>query len=279
MSTASHASGVTAHMDDVTDDAFTMDSSQRRSRKIKLRDAAETVLIGDSTIKHVDGKRYMGRTPSFIQRASTASIALDVLETWTPNSNVKFAVLHVGVNDVRDGLSACDISENVKSCMNQMHTIFPNACIAFSEILYIGRTERDSAFNECITQVNDNLERFIEGENYLMIRHPRLQSPQSRLYDDDIHINKDGGTAVFISKIHNTTGWRSYGARQDTETDGERRPYNNRNQRPARNQRLDISSQNPRKPTSSRRGNDESDMDQMLKLLTLSVLRNYQGNI
>ena len=116
MSTSSVTSCVTVHTDDVTDGGFAEDPSRRHSRKNRIRDATETVLIGDSTIKHVDNRIYMGRAPSFIQRASTTSIVLDLLETWRHNDEMKYAVLRVGLNDVRDGLSARDISDKIKAC-------------------------------------------------------------------------------------------------------------------------------------------------------------------
>ena len=100
-------------------------------------------------------------------QTNTVSAVSDVLETWKPSDIVKYAALHVGVNDARNGLTASDIAEGIKSCLNQMHVIFPNAYIAFSEILYVG-INRESAVNKCIYQVNTLVKQFVEDENYLI---------------------------------------------------------------------------------------------------------------
>ena len=222
----------------------------------------------------------MGRTMVYHQRASTSSVASELLERWQPSDRVKYAILHVGVNDVRDGLSASDISENIKSCLNQMHVKFPNAYIGFSEILYTGRGDRDSTENKCIYKVNRCIKQFVEEEDYIMISHPRLQSTHCRLFDDDVHISKDGGTAVLVSDIYKASGWRSHRGRLETEpdADGSRRTFYNSNQQRPGVQRQNARPQNRRNPAPVRRGKQAPDMDQMLQLLTLSVLRNYQGN-
>ena len=55
----------------------------------------------------------MGRSPSFIQRTSTTSVALDAIHNWGKNDTVQIAVLHVRANVVRDDPDATEIADKI----------------------------------------------------------------------------------------------------------------------------------------------------------------------
>ena len=246
----------------------------------ELKDAAESVIIGDSTSKHINPKRYMGRTPSFKQRASTSTIAVDMVENWNPSDKVKHAVLHVGVNDIRDGVPVEDIASNLQSSLNAMHRIFPNACIAFSEVLYIGRSDRESVQNRKIKELNTHMWRFTRNHDYIYVTHSTLQATQCRLFDDDVHINGEGGTAVLVSDIYKATGWRAKRENVHTDSDTKRVFYNRKYQQRG-GRRPEVRSNqrgSQRNYTASKRNGGAADMDSMIQLLTLNMLRQYKAN-
>ena len=246
--------------------------------KMKIRDAAETVIIGDSTPKHIQSKRYMGRTPAYVQKASTSTVALDILESWKPSKIVKYAVIHVGVNDIRSDVPVDDITNNLQASMDAMNTIFPDACIAYSEVLYIGRGDRESQMNKNIKEVNSLMFRFTRNRNYVYVNHATLQATQCRLFDDEVHINSDGGTAVLVSDIYKAFRWRAQRENANTDTDTERVFYNRKyDQREGR--RSDVRTRQHRSHknyTTSGNNGRSADMDSMIQLLTLNMLRNFK---
>ena len=50
------------------------------------------------------------------------------------------------------------------------------------------------------------MENFCSDNDFVFVRHPTLQSPDCYLFDDDVHINRSGGTAVFVSDINRAIG-------------------------------------------------------------------------
>ena len=129
---------------------------------------AEAVLIGDSTTKYMDRDRFMGRHRSYLQRASTS---------------------------------------NIRHSLSNMHLKFPNAHIAFTEILYVVEECSRPEINGKIKSINETMANFCEQQNFSFVKHTSLQSPECNLYDDDIHINRSGGTATFVSDIYRAVGF------------------------------------------------------------------------
>ena len=166
------------------------------------RNNAQHLVFGDSTTKHIAGDRYMSQAPSFIQRTSTTVVAQDVIWSWKPSETVQTAILHVGVNDVRDGTDRETIVDNLQKCLESMSTAFTNAHIGFSEILLIGRASHQSNMNKTVKAVNERISDYCEDKGYAYIRHEKLQSPEAgTLFDDEVYINRAGGTAVLVSDI------------------------------------------------------------------------------
>ena len=193
---------------------------QRDSRfaMYNVRSNAESILIHDSTGKFVDGNKYMGSLKVYKQSANTAEKANEILNRWVVNTNCKYAVAHTGVNDVTDGTSPHRIIKHLKDLLDLMHDKHPNAVIAFSEILFLGRDDRDSNDNEAIKKINDEMETFCTLRDYMFVTHSNLQSTTCKLYVDDKHIDNRGGTAVFVSDILNGTGYRKERRKDPTAT-------------------------------------------------------------
>ena len=88
------------------------------------RSSIEAVLIADYTSKFVDKDKFMGKHRAFLQSASTRVTANDITQNWSQNDNMKFAVLHVGVNDVRGGTSGNELMGNLKDSLVNMQMKF-----------------------------------------------------------------------------------------------------------------------------------------------------------
>ena len=131
--------------------------------------------------------------PVFMQKASTSESAITTLNRWEENGKCKYAVAHVGVNDVTNGTSANHIIDNIKSMLDIMHEKLPNAVIAFSEILYIGRGERDSNDNEAITKINKQIKSFCTQRDFTYVTHTSLQSTGCKLFEDEKHLDSHPG--------------------------------------------------------------------------------------
>ena len=114
----------------------TFTSPQRcRSQREHLLQQADVILITDSTGKYVDSSRFMGlQNYTFHERASTSDIVLQNLNRWPVNDDVKFVILHNGVNDVRDGKTVSEIEDNLKASLSSTKKRFPRAKSAFSEM-------------------------------------------------------------------------------------------------------------------------------------------------
>ena len=197
-------------MDDLTNNSHFSAPPSSRHQQTNLLMRSETIMIHDSTPKHVQFKRYMGSLHAFSQRASTSSKALDVIRSFPQNTKMKYATLHEGVNDITDKVSTDIIISNLTSCLTELNEKFPNACIAFSEILFIGRGSRDSVENMAVSKVNAELQDFCKENNFVYVPHNSLQSTSCTLFDehDDKHINSTGGTAVLVADIYYATGFK-----------------------------------------------------------------------
>ena len=58
----------------------------------------DAILIGDSTVKYIDNERFMGRSlKTHIQRASTTATTRNCVDSWHPNPEVQFVVIHKGL--------------------------------------------------------------------------------------------------------------------------------------------------------------------------------------
>ena len=243
---------------------------------------AEAVLIGDSTTKYVDRDRFMGRHRSYLQRASTSTTSKRLTSEWPIVENAKYAVLHVGVNDVRDGVANEIIENNIRHSLSNMHLKFPNAHIAFTEILYVGEECSRPDINGKIKSINETMANFCEQQNFTFVKHTSLQSPECDLYDDDVHINRSGGTATFVSDIH-----RAVGLHQRSRPNTDQRMYGRRSGQHARGRYDDrvsssggpVTGDRGARPSWRQQRNHHANLDHMLQLLTINMLQSLQRDV
>ena len=254
-----------------------------RSAQFNPRRNAESVLLKDSTGRCIDIGKYMGQIPAYSTTTSTSSHALKLISTWEKSEKVRYAVAHTGVNDVTDGTGSHTVIRNLKSLLSKMHDKFPNAVVAFSEILYIGRGDRDSNDNQAVKFINDSMYTFCTENDYAYVTHTSLQDTGCRLFEDEKHLDSKGGTAVFVSDILNATGYRKSRAvqnqRRTTKSIGrpEMTIYNrNVNHGSHSSQYNRQSKRGDNADVTSFGGNhiDNLDSDQLIKLICLNMLRN-----
>ena len=265
---------------EASDDSFSGDEHEvveeytnaqgRRSAAYSIKRKAESVLLKDSTGRSVDMQKYMGSMPAFSQTTSTTDHALNVMKEWETSEKVKYAVAHTGVNDVTNGSSSHIIIKNLKKLLNMMYEKFPEAVIAFSEILYIGRGNRNSRENLIVKAINEAMYKFCVENNFIYVSHDSLQKSDCTLYAehgrDPKHIDGRGGTAVFVSDILNATGYRRQQRRAVARPGGTTGSV------------MHITARRPdkRPGSSDMRGNNDlvnCDNDQLFKLVMLRMLQ------
>ena len=73
-----------------------------------------------------------------LHRSSTSISARNAINNIAPSDSIKFGVLHVGVNDVRNGSIPDETVGNIERCLTDLKDEYPNATVAFTDILYVG---------------------------------------------------------------------------------------------------------------------------------------------
>ena len=97
----------------------------------------------------------MGRNmKAFIQRASTTAVVKDCFSNCDGNSDIGYAVVHSGVNDIHGGKSPGYIVNNLTNTLSSLKTLFSNAKVCYSEMLYVGCEQSNPDMNSNIRSVN-----------------------------------------------------------------------------------------------------------------------------
>ena len=225
--------------------------------------------------------------PAFSKSTSTTDHALKVVSEWEKSEKVKYAVAHTGVNDVTNGTSAHVIIKNLKKLLTIMSEIFPQAVIAYSEILFIGRGDRDSNYNVAVKKINEALFSFCNEYDFIYVSHDSLQKASCTLYadhgKDPKHLDDRGGTAVFVSDILNATGYRRQQQQRRTNNNraggGSSGPAGtvltvyNRNKDQDKRSRQDRRMRIDEAPLTTGSNLENISNDQLFKLVCLRMLR------
>ena len=238
---------------------------QRPKRKLQC----DALLIGDSTVKYVDKQRLLGRNMrSYIQRASTTAVVKENTLSWQRDSDVKYVVVHNGVNDVRGGKSPEYIVENLTESLTQLKMTFPNAKLCYSEMLYVGCEQSNPSLNTKVKAVNEKMISLCAENDMLFIPHTSLQTGGDDLFDDDVHIGREGGTAVFVSDVHRAVGLHRNRRPHEKDSGRQTQRYNanDYNRKPLRG------SQYNGKDTSQ---NSPANWEQLYQLMLLNMMRNF----
>ena len=132
----------------------------RRRRTPRMTNNTDVILIGDSTLKYVDAERLMGRSlKTTIHSTSTSDTVYECVNRFLHNANVKYVIIHNGVNDVRGQKDVDNIVDKLQKSFDKLKDLFPNAILAFSEILFVGPEECNPDLNKKIKDINEQMLR------------------------------------------------------------------------------------------------------------------------
>ena len=241
--------------------------------------------IGDSTTQYVAKKRVIGRHRAQLQRASISAVARKTVDDWPASENTQYAVLHVGVNNVRDRVSTGRVIENEKYVLNKMNAKFQNAETVFTEILYVGEESSNPECNDEIEYINESVESFYDENNFIYVKHKTLQKPDCALYDGNVHMDSSGGTASFVADIHRAVGSHSKPRLDFYPHMYCRQAPNNAERNRGRRGADSGTTTGPASGPAARskwEGWDQGpnvNLDQMLKLITINMLQLMQLNV
>ena len=131
-------------------------------------------------------------------RVSTASQARSVIQATQSSQKMEIAILHVGLNDLRQGKSVQQVSSDIEACIRTLSSKYPRASIGYSELLYVGNS---GSLNKLIDDLNEIISMFCARNNYVYIQHRKLQN-RDDLYEDQVHLNNKSGIGHFVKDLH-----------------------------------------------------------------------------
>ena len=205
--------------DGANDSEASIERQERGHQLDRRQPKGDAILIGDSTVKYIDKERFLSRSfKTHIQRFSTSEITKKHVDEWQRDIDVKYVIIHNGVNDVRDGKSAEYIINNLKGTFTKLSTILPNAELSYSEMLYIGSEISNPELNSKVKAINENMRAWCSENGMTFIPHRSLQTGGDDLFDDNVHISRGGGTALFVSDVHRAVGLHRGGRPRDGQT-------------------------------------------------------------
>ena len=159
----------------------------------------KVIIMGSSNIKYVNPDKCFGTRTVSISRQSTAQMALRTLHSEIPQPSVEYFVLHVGLNDLREGRSVGEVQGDIDNCLMKAAELYPKAQIAYCELLHL---THDDQLNLSIDQLNIFCQSLCAAHHHLVyVDHPDLQRTDN-MYDDNVHINSTNGIRSFIRYIY-----------------------------------------------------------------------------
>ena len=181
---------------------------------------------------------------------------------------IVYVVIHNGVNDVRGGKSPEYIVDNLTESLTQLKMTFPNAKLCYSEMLYVGCEQSNPSLNTKVKAVNEKMISLCAENDMLFIPQTSLQTGGDDLFDDDVHIGREGGTAVFVSDVHRAVGLHRNRRPHYKDSGRQTQRYNANNY----NRRPFCGSQYNGKDTSQ---NSTANWEQLYQLMLLNMMRNF----
>jgi hypothetical protein len=157
----------------------------------------EVIMCSDSIAQYIDARFFCRQKRSQIVRTGSAKATLERLQKWQKNQQVKYFIIQVGGNDLRNN----EEPQKVADYIMQIHRItrekYPNSKVYYNECLF----RDDVKMNKKINELNTIIKKMDE---ITYISHKKLQDMASRkkYYKDHIHINSHAGTPVLIANIH-----------------------------------------------------------------------------
>lgn len=155
----------------------------------------DVVLLIDSVGKNISPKLLFGRNQCFIRKMSTLSQLECNLNGWQTNTAVSKAIVHVGINDVRNGKPVPEIVRNIENSIKVLQQKLPNAKVAYSSLLLSDSSP--VSLKTKVSEINTSIQGFCKSNGILFINHGKFKD---QLFDNQFHIN-DSGTRLFVKHI------------------------------------------------------------------------------
>ena len=173
-------------------------SESDSSMTLNIHSNTDALFLGDSVTKHVDRKTLFGKDKVFIKPIKTVQELESAAKQVQKNTRVKYAIVHVGVNNIKNKEKSKDIARSLKSSMTILQEKLPKAEIEFSSIILKGG-------NEKADEVNRELQSFCRKKKLKYADHKHLTQNGS-MFDDKYHITKRG-TKILVRDLYNGFGW------------------------------------------------------------------------
>ena len=93
---------------------------------------------------------------------------------WERNPKVKYVIAHNRVNDVRDGRQCDYVVSNLTDLFRKLQSLFPEAKLGYSEMLYVGREESNPHINHTIKSINDQMKAYCSDNDMTFVAHSSL---------------------------------------------------------------------------------------------------------
>ena len=218
----------------------------------RRRDKPSIILLTDSTGKHIHNDLFLGDTKTAIRRMSTSPVALANINSWINCDQTTGVIVHVGVNDLQNGLHPDQATRSIISLMEACKANYPKARIIYSSIV---NNATDDLAARAI-EVNRRVHEYCNSDSaFSLISH----NISVEHFVDHVHINNGSGTKIFVAQVTGAvrSGLRTQNDRQHHEPPGyQQRPhqhtcttnvYGNRHQPHNRDNRYgNINRQQPR---------------------------------
>ena len=151
----------------------------------------EIIIVGDSMIKHVNG-REVSRDYSAKIRCHPGATTDDNIDYVRPTARKKpdMIIIHTGTNDIQNKVNTLQKVRKVITTIKEID-VNNEIQIAFSSVIHCN----DQDFEEEIKEINRTLENLCKGKGIKFINNTNIDG--SCLNRSKLHLNKSG-TALLV---------------------------------------------------------------------------------
>ena len=192
------------HNNDITNARPTNQSRpQRGLPPIAHPDASkyyDNLILGDPIVKRISYKL-------FIKGQSTLKIAFSgkgtrnihhfVNETLQLDKEPKNIFIHVGTNDINNGILLPKVIEIMNSLTSLMKHKFPNSKVILSLVL---SRQNNLSFDSQMNSYNDLLQQFCAENNFVFCDNSNL-CHVSYYIEDGVHLNSTKGIQLLVNSV------------------------------------------------------------------------------
>ena len=176
----------------------------------KLKYKPEVVVLCDSVGKYLDPNVMCGRQRCFKKSAPNLLYTKEIISRWSRNDSIKKVIIHVGINDLREGNDSLYVANHIQQCIDILKSKFRFAVIVISHLLVSPDAPCDLI--QQVKEVNNKISQICKNFNCAVVIHNKLSKDRSLFYDN-VHITREA-TNLFVANIvrarpiHNLTDSR-----------------------------------------------------------------------